>query len=377
MNHTTHLLILMTDYTNTIVPNNTTSANTDHVFNELNALVLFYICCIVELVILMCNKISIRVASTYLITTLLILAHCIIEPQIYDEFELHLIIAFTFAIFMGLVFTRPSVIHFAWLVSVALNFRFLQVNVILLCILMSVLCILPEKEEPTPITEETKETEETEEIEETKETEIRESEYQICIAFMGKKYSGKTTASQYFETEHNFHSVAFASPLKKACKAIFGLSDEQLYGARADKETKIEEFDKSPRQIFQELGELIKTNFGKDIWISALSKKIDNLGDNNIIISDCRYKNEAAAIKNKFGGYIVKIIREEDKEDTHVSETELDEIKYDFIVYNKGTIENFHQALDKLYEIIQTKAKYDYELEQLQTKNSTHALLTQ
>jgi hypothetical protein len=58
------------------------------------------------------------------------------------------------------------------------------------------------------------------------------------------------------------------------------------------------------------------------------------------VISDCRFPNEAQAIKDK-GGIVVKLIRHEDNTTLkHESETALQNWKFDALVYNTGTIED-------------------------------------
>src|SRR6185503_18980748 len=99
--------------------------------------------------------------------------------------------------------------------------------------------------------------------------------------------------------------------LKEACKLIFGLSDEQVYGDEL-KEVIDEYWGHSPREILQKVGtelfrerlpELCK-NISDDIWIRSVDRQIMNLrkkGLTKFVITDVRFPNELEFIKQKNG----------------------------------------------------------------------------
>ena len=67
---------------------------------------------------------------------------------------------------------------------------------------------------------------------------------------------------------------------------------------------------------------------GKDFWVKQA------LTEDNIIIPDVRFKHEIDAISER-GGMLIKLLG--GKTDSHISETELDEIdnsKFDFVYDN-------------------------------------------
>src|SRR5574344_1244920 len=84
------------------------------------------------------------------------------------------------------------------------------------------------------------------------------------------------------------------------------------------------------RSILQKFGtDIMQKQCGKDIWIKQV------LTEDNIIIPDVRFKHEFDAI-SKRGGMLIKLLG--GKTDSHISETELDEIdnsKFDFVFDNK------------------------------------------
>lgn len=75
----------------------------------------------------------------------------------------------------------------------------------------------------------------------------------------------------------------------------------------------------------------------------------------NWIITDCRFPNEARAIKNA-GGVIVRVNRDGYRAiNAHPSEVALDKWSYDYVIDNDGSVEdlkkNVKELLKKIYEI--------------------------
>jgi hypothetical protein len=177
---------------------------------------------------------------------------------------------------------------------------------------------------------------------------------------MGIKGSGKSTGSNYLISNYQYQEVAFADPLKKACQALFLFSDEQLYGTQEQKEAADPRwFNCSPRTIMQFIGtDLLRNNLGKimpglgndvfihhfKLWCEQESKLHPNI---HIVVSDVRFRNEFECIK-KMGGTIIKINRNNVTNDTHASEIEQNEIPYDYIINNTGTITDYYDAIDKI-----------------------------
>lgn len=64
----------------------------------------------------------------------------------------------------------------------------------------------------------------------------------------------------------------------------------------------------------------------------------------NWIISDVRFINEALSVK-QHGGIILKISRQSNKSDNHISETELEQIVPDWTIANDGTIEELYKKI--------------------------------
>jgi len=139
----------------------------------------------------------------------------------------------------------------------------------------------------------------------------------ILIGLVGLKGSGKDTMGDMFVKDYDFIKKSFADPLKEACKHLFVLSDEQLWGDL--KETPDPRWDNcTPREILQYVGsELLRDQLGKimpninrnvhvhnmRLWLN------ENLSKYQFIICpDCRFEEEINLIKS-MGGIIIKIDR--------------------------------------------------------------------
>lgn len=150
----------------------------------------------------------------------------------------------------------------------------------------------------------------------TKNTQTNDSSDEfILIGVTGRKKSGKDTIGKYLIDNHGFVRVAFADSLKKACKHIFGFTDEQLYDDTL-KEVVDEYWQHSPREILQKVGtELFRIelprlckNISSDIWIRSVDRKIKKLrseGHTRFVITDVRFDNELEYI-TKLQDYIKK-----------------------------------------------------------------------
>ena len=115
----------------------------------------------------------------------------------------------------------------------------------------------------------------------------------------------------------------------------------------------------TPRLLMQ----LIGTECGRqiihpNIWVNALMSEYNcvpaDLAPNGIdcpnwIITDMRFLNEMEAVKKR-GGITIRVNRNlEESKDQHESETELDNVEFDYIINNNGTIE---ELIEKVKEIL-------------------------
>ena len=202
----------------------------------------------------------------------------------------------------------------------------------------------------------------------------------MIIGICGFIGAGKDTAADYLVKEFDFRRDSFAATLKDAVAAVFGWDRELLEGRTKQAREWREQVDTwwaerlgmphlTPRWILQHWGTEVGRNaFHTDIWIASLENKLRKSAD-NIVISDCRFYNEVAAIKN-IGGQVVWIQRgitphwydiaakanhgDEsarrwlDKEGVHASEYSWAGTSFDHIVSNDSTVAQLYQQLNDL-----------------------------
>ena len=188
----------------------------------------------------------------------------------------------------------------------------------------------------------------------------------MIIGFLGRKRSGKDTAASFIIENYNFTRYAFGDPVKDVCRAMFGFTEEQLYGDQ--KETVDPEWNITPRQAFQTLGtdiaqygiynyipELKESVPERTFWVKRFEKWYYNelsveriCGPLKVVLSDVRFQHEVDAIK-RLNGTIIKIERDSDIEDSHTSENEIDLItNIDYTIQNNESIEEFNEKLHKV-----------------------------
>ena len=140
------------------------------------------------------------------------------------------------------------------------------------------------------------------------------------IALTGLKGSGKDTTADYIIKNYsNWEKDSFAAVLKDITSVLFGWDRKMLAGETVEDRAKREEKDEywskkfgrdiTPRNMLQFLGtDVLRTHLHEDIWVNALERKILNT-DKNIIITDCRFKNEIDMLR-QLGGLVIRIERE-------------------------------------------------------------------
>lgn len=159
----------------------------------------------------------------------------------------------------------------------------------------------------------------------------------ILIGLTGHKEAGKTTIANYLQSK-SYKRMSFAKPLKEASKILFGLTDHQVY---VDKEQKDEYWGYSPRKILQVLGtEMFQFDIHEHLprlckprhfWTELFKKRLEARSLPRVVVDDVRFIHEAEAIR-EMGGVVIRVFNDfvDGKTYTHKSETELENINYDY-----------------------------------------------
>jgi hypothetical protein len=209
----------------------------------------------------------------------------------------------------------------------------------------------------------------------------------MIIGIVGFIGSGKGTVGDYLESNWQFTKDSFAKPLKDAVSLLFGWDREMMEGSTKESRewrekndyywTKIMGKPMSPRLALQLLGtECMRKVFHKDFWTASLAKRC-NSNIFNVVVTDCRFKNEIKCIRD-LGGNIIQVKRGNDPDwiniykklisdnnyykieqlrETgyipHVSETDWIGSVSDFIIYNNRSLDDLYIEVDRIMSIIQ------------------------
>lgn len=130
----------------------------------------------------------------------------------------------------------------------------------------------------------------------------------VKIALCGFSGAGKDTIADILVKNHGFKKVNFASALKDVLSAIFGWDRTMLEGVTVEDRIKRETVDEwwskhlgipnlTPRMMMIGIGTgLFRDKFHPDIWVKSVERKL--CFEDNIVITDCRFKNEINMVKS-------------------------------------------------------------------------------
>ena len=175
----------------------------------------------------------------------------------------------------------------------------------------------------------------------------------MIIGISGHKFSGKSTVARLLSEATGYEVVSFADKLKDVCCVLSGCTREDLENYDFKENKLVPEYLKpyclnaqkpTFRAFLQHFGTDIMRSFNDNIWIDST---LGN-GSENVIVSDCRFPNEAKAIKDR-GGIIIKVVRDSVvASDKHQSETHIDDIQEDCTLFNNTTLEELAENVEIL-----------------------------
>ena len=182
----------------------------------------------------------------------------------------------------------------------------------------------------------------------------------LIIAISGRLGSGKDLVAEIIKKRSNleFKQTAFAKKLKEIVALLASVPYETTL-TQEGKNIYIKEYDKTIGEMLQLVGtNAMRDNFDKNVWINACMLEMKNI-PGNYVITDCRFDNEADAIKNA-GGIVIRVNRPinpvaeaSGRDLTHASETGLDNYSgFDYIINNTGTLEDLYHQVDSVLSMI-------------------------
>lgn len=176
------------------------------------------------------------------------------------------------------------------------------------------------------------------------------------IALSGSARSGKDTVADYLVKNYGYVKVSFADPMRKALYAlnpnisVVGMGIVPLANAVDNVGWELLKSE-SPdvRPLMQRMGtEVGRAMFGQNVWVDRALSEAENY--EKVVIADCRFPNEADAVK-AYGGMVWRIERPGvAPANSHISETALDSYEFDLLIANSGTLENLWESVDSVLD---------------------------
>lgn len=219
----------------------------------------------------------------------------------------------------------------------------------------------------------------------------------MIIGLVGWIGSGKNTVADILSSQHEYKKDSFAAPLKDATANIFNWPRKTLEGdtdhSRHFREcvdpywaNKLGIKNFTPRLALQIVGtELFREHFHPKIWLDSLEHRYIASGQKPTIITDCRFRNELAFVK-QMGGFTIRVKRGDDPHWTelakqaqqgdefsiqqlsdigiHASEWDHTGVLVDFIIENNGTLE---QLTDKVNSVVKVLTRVSKDKKTTQT----------
>jgi hypothetical protein len=163
-----------------------------------------------------------------------------------------------------------------------------------------------------------------------------------CIS--AKAQHGKDTAAKLIKEnlEKKGQRVLithYADLLKFICVKYFGWNEVK---------------DEAGRTLLQYLGTDVVGAQNPAYWaefIAGLLKMLPNTWD-YVLIPDCRYPIEVSTMKDQFDTVVLRVERPNFDngltavQKQHASEVKMDDYKFDALIYNDGTLEEFSEKVD-------------------------------
>lgn len=194
---------------------------------------------------------------------------------------------------------------------------------------------------------------------------------QIIVGLSGHIGSGKTTVAKRLVETHGFVRTGFADGLKdEVARTLRRTLKAYLRAIRPDVRTRddlggVEEGqwaqyirmilwetrDEFSRSLLQEWGTELRRAENPDYWVAQWERRAIRL--QKVVVDDCRFVNEAEAIR-KLGGFLIRVRRPySGLVVAHVSEHALAEwTDWDFTLDNDGDLDDLAADTDRIAKAI-------------------------
>jgi len=182
----------------------------------------------------------------------------------------------------------------------------------------------------------------------------------MIIGISGYARSGKDSVANILVQDFGFERRAFADKLREALYALNPIIAYDwdlarpiylgevisMYGWDGIKSSRYAD---EVRRLLQRMGtEVGRETLGQNIWVNATFDSLEP--GKNYVFTDCRFINEATAVRNDYeGGQVWRVSRPNvGPANDHISEVGLDNWIFDAKIHNNGTLTDLRESVRML-----------------------------
>jgi len=183
----------------------------------------------------------------------------------------------------------------------------------------------------------------------------------MIISFGCLKKVGKTTALELLKRmDQRVVGISFAQEMKRVAHQLYGwaglMYPDYYKGDNVGlKEVVLPKIGMSPREIWVRFGtEAVRDKVYQDTWVRLVEQRLKALeategmwSEGIAVIDDMRFQNEFDMVKS-LGGLTVRIDRSSVEPALDAAEGELIDARWDRVMINDGSIQDFEKSLNKL-----------------------------
>lgn len=192
---------------------------------------------------------------------------------------------------------------------------------------------------------------------------------QVIIGLNGYAQTGKDTVGKKLIDDYGFVRVSFADPIYEALYAlnprIYDYANQQRRGVDDAYCWRLRNYvdyygwetmkvkNTEVRELLQRLGtEVGRDVISKTVWLDIARRKIEKAYPNPVVITDCRFENEAEFVK-ALGGKVVNVQRQGvNPVNGHSSDKPINKGLINYTVNNNGSLSDLHEEIDLMMECI-------------------------
>jgi len=165
----------------------------------------------------------------------------------------------------------------------------------------------------------------------------------------GLAQSGKDTVAEILAEYYEADIIAFADPIKLMLEIGLGITYDELY--KGDRSGVHPKYDVSVRHMMQTLGtDWGRKYIGEDVWLKAIEMHILANGNDFQVVSDVRFENEAAWVREH--GVLIHVHGRGGIPGNHASESGVLVNKLDIVIDNSGSMAKLRGQIEHIVESV-------------------------